>query len=138
MRNSEERFVNFTNFLVGGTGVALAVLRYGYENDNPFSILNHPWEPHALHAHIIVAPLLVFAIGLIWHRHIWPQWKSKKPQKRRSGFFMMATFIPLVLSAYAIQVSMTDSWRELWIAIHLVTAAIWLIAVILHLVTHKV
>ena len=31
-----------------------------------------PWQPAVQHLHVLAAPLLVFALGLIWKAHAWP------------------------------------------------------------------
>ena len=77
MSRSERLFLHVANGLVGGTGLVYAAMRYLMNPTDEWSVVNHPWQPHVQHLHVLVAPLLVFAAGLIWSRHVsalrfWP------------------------------------------------------------------
>ena len=40
-------------------------MRYFARSEDPFAIANHPWQPTLQHAHVLVAPLLVFSPRLM-------------------------------------------------------------------------
>ena len=125
------------NLLVGGTGMVYAWMRYILKPVEEFSIVNHPWQPFVQHAHVVVAPLLVFAIGCVWHHHAMLYLKSAVRPGRRSGTSMVFLALPMVLSGYLIQISVEESWRNAWIVVHVATSVLWLAGFAAHLFTHK-
>ncbi len=96
-------------FLYGSTaataasGIAYFAMKRFLEPSDPWAVINHPLEPWALKAHILSAPLMLFAVGLITTPHIWRSLKSSLPTGRRSGRIATYVFGPLVLSGYLLQ-----------------------------------
>ena len=70
----------------------------------PWAVINHPLQPWVLKAHILIAPLLVFSVGLITTRHIWQHFRSRVRKARKTGLIAALTLIPLVATGYLIQV----------------------------------
>lgn len=126
--------VHLSTLLVGGTGLIYAWMRYFATPSDPFAVVNHPWQPTLQHLHIWVAPLLVFAVGLIWREHVWKHWKNGVKVRRSSGVVLMLNLVPMVVSGYLIQTAVTPGWRQTWVAVHLVTSGIWILAHLLHLI----
>lgn len=124
--------VHLSMLLVGGTGLVYAWMRYLMEPVDEFSIVNHPWQPAVQHAHIWLAPLLVFAAGLIWREHIWKHWNQGRKGGRRSGLLLLFTLVPMVLSGYLIQTTITETWRNVWIVVHLVASGLWILGYAIH------
>ena len=56
MNRTEAWFVHLSTLLVGITGVIYAIMRYLMEPTDPFSVVNHPWQPTLQHLHVLVAP----------------------------------------------------------------------------------
>ena len=130
-----ERWLLHTSaILVGGTGLVYAWARYFAEPTDPFAI-SHPLQPTFQHLHILVAPVLVFGAGFIWRDHVWKHYQRGVPGRRRSGLSMMLTLVPMVVSGYLIQTTVTDAWRSAWVAVHLVTSGLWALAYLGHLVS---
>ncbi len=121
------------NLLVGGTGIVYAVMRYLLEPTDEWAVVNHPWQPHLQHLHVLVAPLLVFACGLIWHRHVAGNLRRGKPRGGRSGPGLLLALAPMVVSGYLIQTTVSESWRQAWIVVHLVSSGAWLLVFAGHL-----
>ena len=96
-------------FLYGSTiatavsGITYFVMKHFLEPSDPWAVINHPLEPWALKAHILSAPIMLFAVGLITSQHIWRSLKSSLPTGRHSGRIAAYVFGPLVLSGYLIQ-----------------------------------
>jgi len=44
------------NLLVGGSGLAYAWTVYLAEPEDPFALVNHPWQPPLRSAHVVAAP----------------------------------------------------------------------------------
>jgi hypothetical protein len=92
------------------TGVVYLWLKYLLTSDDPFAVVNHPWQPWVLKLHILVAPLLVFSIGLVAVRHVWRHLQSGAPQGRRSGLLTLAMLVPMVATGYLIQAVTAEGW----------------------------
>jgi len=138
MTRFEAWALHAANLLVGGTGIAWAVLRYGFESEDPYALANHPLEPLARHAHVLLAPLLVFACGLIWQAHVWPRVRGGFAQRRSSGLALASTCAPMIASGYLLQIAESDGWRAAWLWVHLASSALWITAYVLHLSTRRI
>jgi hypothetical protein len=132
----EAWFVHLANLLVGITGIAYAITRYLLTPDDPFAAA-HPWQSPAQHLHIVTAPLLVFAVGLIFRGHAWMGLQLDVVARRRSGISLLALSSPMIASGYLLQVAVEPGWRTAWVWIHGVTAALWLVATIVHQLVPK-
>jgi len=128
----ERRLQYVANLLVCGTGVLYAVMRYFMKPTDEFAVVNHPWQPWVQHAHVLVAPLLVFACGSIWRLHVAEHWK-RATRMRRSGPGLAIVFVPMAASGYLLQTSVSDGWRQAWIVVHVASSAVWLVAFATHM-----
>ena len=119
------------------TGTVFAVMKYAMKSDDEFAVVNHPWQPFMLAAHVVVAPLLVFGFGWIFANHIWPGFTSGIARKRKSGIWSMAAIVPMVLSGYLLQVSTADATRQAMAVAHWISSALFISAYVIHLVTKR-
>jgi hypothetical protein len=92
------------------TGVIYLWMKYLLVSDDPLAVVNHPWQPGVLKLHILVAPLLVFSIGLVTLRHVWRHLRSKTRDGRRSGLLTAVILAPMIASGYLIQTLTEESW----------------------------
>jgi hypothetical protein len=92
-----------TSILTALTGVVYPWMKYFVVNDDPFAVVNHPLQPAVLKAHILVAPLLTFAIGLVAVRHIWRHIQARVLRGRRSGLATAFMVAPMILTGYVVQ-----------------------------------
>jgi len=127
----EALFLNLSILLVGGTGLVYAWMIYLVHPSDPDALVNHPWQPHVQHLHILVAPRLVFAAGLIWRRHVWGGWKGNR-KRQRSGLSLALTLVPMVVSGYLFQTAVEAIWRHVWVVVHLAASGLWLLVVLVH------
>ncbi|HLU38916.1 MAG TPA: hypothetical protein VK081_05995 [Planctomycetota bacterium] len=118
-------FVHVAVLLVAGTGLAYGWMRYFVESDDEFAVVNHPWQPAMQHLHVLFAPLLVFACGMIWLDHVWKRVRSGFPVRRRSGLLLAALVFVMIASGYLLQVSTDDAWRTAWIWVHVASSLGW-------------
>lgn len=132
MNRAEARIVHSAMILVGGTGLVYAWMRYFMTPADEFAVVNHPWQPDVQHLHILFAPLFVFAVGLVWRRHIQSHWQAGVKTGRRSGIGMVLTLTPMVVSGYLIQVAVDPTWRTVWIVVHCVTSGLWVLGYAIH------
>ncbi len=131
MSRLEAWILHAANLLVGGSGILYAVVRYGLASQDPLSPV-HPAQPLVQHAHVWTAPLLVFALGLIWKSHAWAATRGDVDRRRRSGFHLMLTAGPMALSGYFLQTAVDPGWRRAWIAVHLTASLLWLLGYLAH------
>lgn len=124
-------FQHLANLLVGGTGLVYFVARYLLEPADEFA-LAHPLVPHAQHLHVLAAPLLVFATGLLWQRHVSGRWQNPALPRRLSGLGLVAAFVPMAASGYLLQISVEPGWRAAWTWIHVATSVLWIAGYVAH------
>ena len=120
--NALERFLLWSGALgTFATGAVYAWMKYVLTTDDPYAVVNHPLQPAMLKLHILCAPVLVFAIGLVFTQHIWKRWRSGRPSGRYSGLTTLLSVVPMVASGYLIQ-TVTGGGVLAWLIwIHLAT-----------------
>lgn len=114
------------------TGVVYLWFKYLMVNDDPFAVVNDPWQPIVLKAHILVAPLLVFSIGLVTLRHVWRHLQSHNREGRRSGLLTVVVLGPMVLSGYLIQALTEESWLKAMAIAHIALGVIYGFGLLAH------
>jgi hypothetical protein len=124
--------LHLSNLLVGGTGLVYAWMVFLVQPADPYAVVNHPLQPQVQHLHILIAPLLVFTAGLIWRRHAWSQWRRGVEDRRKSGLSLISLLVPMIVSGYLIQTATDDSWRRIWVWVHLATSGLWLLGYLAH------
>lgn len=130
--------MHIANAVVAVTGLVYAWMLYFVVPDPAtFSVVNHPWQPTVQHAHVLAAPFLVFAIGVFWWSHALRHYSKGMREGLRSGLSMMGLAMPMVVSGYALQVSIEEFWRTLWTALHVSTSLLWIGAFIVHWLVHR-
>ena len=121
-----------TSLLTALTGIVYIAMKYGMEPREPWAVINHPLQPLVLKLHIVVAPLLVFALGLITLKHVWKHWRSGIAWGRRSGIGTVLVTVPMVLTGYLIQVVTSERWLAGISWTHVVTGLGFALALVLH------
>ena len=127
----ERWIVHLANLAVGGTGVVYAVMVHLVEPADEWAVVNHPWQPHVQHLHVLVAPLLVFAVGLLWRGHVVARLRNGS-RRRPSGLSLLGLFVPMTASGYLLQVAVDPWWRSVWAWLHLATGVLWLASFAAH------
>lgn len=131
MTRLETLLLHLSNGLVAGTGIAYAVMSYLMRPTDEWAVVNHPWQPHVQHLHVLSAPLLVFAVGVVWSRHVIPRFRNGV-EGRVSGIGLLVGFVPMAASGYLLQTAVDPGWRVAWVAVHLASSALWLAALASH------
>jgi len=116
------------------SGFALLWMKYGLESTDPFAVINHPLQPWALKSHVLVAPALVFAIGLIARRHIWRHLVRRVEPGRGTGLATLISLVPMAASGYALQVIVSESWRTAAVVTHVASSVLFTVVVLAHFV----
>lgn len=132
MSRAEAWLVHLANLLVGGTGLVYAWFRYFAAPNDPFALV-HPLAGLWQHAHVLAAPTLVFALGLVARSHAWTGVRLGVLHRRRSGLLLLGGAAPMILSGYLLQTAVEAPWRRGWIVLHLTSSGLWLAATLIHL-----
>lgn len=123
--------LHVASLAVAGTGLVYAWMRYLVEPADEWAVVNHAWQPHLQHLHVLAAPLLVFAVGLIWSGHVAAKLRNGR-RNRVAGVGLTALFLPMAASGYLLQVAVDPVWRERWIWVHVAASLLWIGAFIAH------
>ena len=130
----EKIFLGLSTLLVAATGLLYAWMKYLQKPADPFSVVNHPWQPGMLSAHVLAAPLLLFAFGLIARDHILGRYRDPRARKGRpSGLAALSALVPMVTSGYLLQVMTSSGDRRAAALVHLGSGIVFLAAYGWHL-----
>lgn len=126
MTTLERWSLHLAALLTGATGLLYGWLRYYGQRRGEFGLEAHPLQGSLQHLHVLAAPLLVFALGMLVRGHLLPKWRGGKPAGRRSGIGLVLILGPMVLSGYAVQVAVDPTWRLALAWVHGVTSLLFL------------
>lgn len=131
---TEKALLLAASLLTGATGLVFAWMKHVMRGDDPYAVVNHPWQPHVLALHVLAAPLLLFAFGLIARDHIVGRWRDPRARRgRRTGMLAAGILLPMIASGYLIQVLTSRSWRS-WLGwLHLGAGVVYLLLLAGHL-----
>ena len=134
-----ERFMlSLSTAIVGLSGLVCAVMKYLMTPVDPYAVVNHPLQPWVLDTHVLAAPLMIFAIGLIAQDHILAQVRKRQNGKGRlSGLLALWCLLPMLSTGYLIQVTTNESLRYAFVVIHLSTGGLYLILFAAHLIISR-
>lgn len=132
MTTSQKWLLWLSSGLTGATGLVYWWMKNLMRPLDEFAVINHPLQPWMLKAHIIAAPVMVFAVGLIAAGHIWKQYKRPVSSGRISGLVSMGVLGPLIMTGYVIQVVTHVGWLEALAWAHLGAGALYLLSLFAH------
>ncbi len=130
----ERWLFNALHVVVGATGVAYFWMKYLLETDDPFAIVNHPWEPTTLAAHVIAAPVFIALFGMVFRSHTLRKILSLKAANRRSGWTSLISFSAMALTGYLIQVVTSPLLISVAIWTHVATSIVFILGYTSHCV----
>jgi hypothetical protein len=134
MNRSLAATLHVANALVGATGLALGWCVYVAVSEDPDALSTHPWQAPLQHAHILLAPVLVAALGAAWSAHAWPKWSSGARAARQSGVLLAALSLPMIATGYWMQIAQSLEARAGWSLAHGLTSLGWTAASLVHVV----
>ncbi len=132
MTRAEKWFIWLSAALTGGTGLGLLWTKYFVQPSDPWAVVNHPLQPWFLKAHILVAPLLVFALGMISVRHVWRHLANGQRRVRGSGVLIAVTAPAMIVTGYLIQTVTHTGWLTALAMAHIGFSTLFLIALPAH------
>ncbi len=133
MTRLEAWSLHLANFLVGASGLVYAAMLYLMAPIDEFALVHHPAQPLVRDVHLWTAPLLVFALGVVWKGHAWACQRYGAGSRRASGRSLLVAAAPMALSGYLLQTAVDPGWQQAWRVVHLAASALWLAASLAHL-----
>lgn len=131
----EKVLLNLAALLTAATGLVYAWMKYLVRPSDPYSVVNHPWQPGLLSGHVLVSPLLLFGFGLIAREHILGRYRDPRSRAgRRTGILTALALVPMVFSGYLLQVLTSEGSRRMAGVLHLAAGVFFLGAYAFHLV----
>lgn len=117
---------------MGLTGVVYWWMDRMMQPVSEWAVINHPLQPWVLKAHIVTAPLLVFAFGLIAVDHVWKHVRGNVRRGRRSGLSALWVFGPMVVTGYLVQAVTDAAWLAVLAWLHIGTGVVYLVGIVAH------
>ena len=124
---------NILSVAVFLTGVIYFWMEYLLEQDDPFSVINHPLQPLVLNVHILAAPLLLLVFGIIYKPHVLKKLNSRASENRRSGWIVLLACLPMAVSGYLLQILLDPLLLQVSLVIHLVSGTFFGVTCLIHL-----
>ncbi len=138
MSGLERAIVGATTWLMAITGAAYFFMKYLMTGSDPFAVIHHPWQPHALSLHVIAGPAAVFALGLIARDHILDRLLDTRQRRgRASGVVILALAVPMIGSGYLMQVLTDPAIRRVLVGAHVLSGALYIMVFALHLLASR-
>ena len=109
-------------------------MKYLMATDDPFAIVNHPWESAMLSLHVIAAPFFIAFFGMLFRSHSLRKLLSPNPDNRRTGWTSLISFSAMAMSGYLIQVATTPLLVSVAAWAHGLTSTVFLIGYTIHLI----
>ena len=134
MRPWEYRSFNVASVIVAVTGFVYLYMKFFMQTDDPFAIVNHPWQSSMLSMHVIAAPFLVLLFGVLFRSHTIEKIMSGVRTNRRTGWTSLLSFSSMALSGYFLQVVTSPTWIDALILIHIATSVVFVVGYMIHLV----
>lgn len=132
--NALERWsLHIAALLTAGTGLIHGWLRYFGQRTGEFGLEAHPLLGLLQHLHILSAPFLMLALGMVLKGHVEPLVRSGRLNRLGTGLFLLVGLAPMILGGYAVQVVVDPTWRKLWAWVHGISSLLFLGAYLLHL-----
>jgi hypothetical protein len=123
--------------LVGLSGIAYGVMKYFLPASDPDSRVGHPWQLPTLKVHVLTAPFLIFALGLVFSGHALARLKGGEDPGRASGTGLLGLAAPLILTGPLIQVLTGDAARRWTGWVHAALGAVYVLAYAAHLLKKR-
>lgn len=133
MTQLEKWSLHLAALLAGATGLLYGWLRYFGQVRGDFGTEPSRFQPLVQHLHVLAAPLLLFALGMVVRGHFFPKLRGGRPEGRRTGLLLALLLAPMVLGGYGVQVAADESWRLALAWIHGVSSLLFLLGYGAHL-----
>ncbi|MBI4484392.1 MAG: hypothetical protein HY655_00135 [Acidobacteria bacterium] len=133
MKRWERWSLNSLLLVVALTGFAYFWMKYLIEPQDPFAVVNHPWQSAMLNLHVVASPVLMLVFGIVFNSHVMKKLRAPRLPNRRTGWVSLATFALMVLSGYFLQIASSGLWLQAFVAAHVASGAVFTLAYGAHL-----
>jgi hypothetical protein len=134
MKRWERWTFNGFAFAVAVTGFVYLWMKYFVQTDDPFAVVNHPWETAMLNLHVVASPGFILIFGIILNSHVMKKLRATKLPNRRSGYVSLGTFAAMVVTGYLLQVAANEQWLQALVVVHVASGAVFSAVYAAHLV----
>jgi hypothetical protein len=134
MKRWERIAFNGLGLVVAASGFAYLWMNYAMTTDDPFALVNHPWEPAMLSAHVLTSPAFVLAFGVLLNAHIVKQLRAWRRENRLSGLTSLGTFATMASTGYLLQITTTEALLTALVIVHIASSVIFTLAYVGHLI----
>ena len=134
MKRWERWTFNSVTLVVAVTGFAYLWMKYALVQQDPFAIVNHPWETAMLNLHVIASPVFILVFGIIFNSHVMKKFRATGLPNRRSGYTSLGTFAVMVLSGYLLQINSDERWLQALVILHIGSGVVFSVVYAAHLV----
>jgi hypothetical protein len=134
MKRWERWTFNLCALAVAASGFAYFWMKYLVQADDPFAVVNHPWQSAMLHLHVLVSPPFLLVFGIILNSHVMKKLRATKIPNRKTGLASLATFGAMIVSGYLLQVTLSDAWLRALVVVHVTSGAVFTLTYGTHLV----
>ena len=116
------------------SGAAYFGMKYLMATDDPFAVVNHPWEPTMLALHVVAGPVAIALFSLAFRSHGLPKVWQATAVNRKSGLVAAAVLVVLVASGYLNQVATHPTVLQASIWTHVGAGGVFAVTYAIHLV----
>jgi hypothetical protein len=134
MRPWERWTFNLVALTVAASGFAYFWMKYLIQTDDPFAVVNHPWQGIMLHLHVLASPPFVLIFGVVLNSHILKKLRGARPSNRKTGLASLATFVLMIVSGYLLQVATSEVWLDRLVLLHVASSTVFTITYGTHLI----
>jgi hypothetical protein len=107
-------------------------MKYAVQTDDPFAVVNHPWQGAMMTLHLLASPPSVLLAGILLSSHILKKLRAHIAN-RRSGLLSLVTFAAMVGSGYLLQVVTSDRLIQALVALHVTSGGLFAGSYAIHL-----
>jgi len=134
----ERTIVGLATWWMSLTGAAFFFMKYLMSSADPYSVIHHPWQPHALSLHVIGGPIAVFALGLITRDHIVDRLLDPRQRHGRATGLVLLLLAPsMIASGYLLQVVTDPAVKRVLVGAHLVSGGLYALLFAGHLLVGR-
>lgn len=127
MRAIERWSLHLGALLTGLSGLVYGWMRYYGSVRGEFGLEPHPLQGLVQHLHVLAAPVLLFALGMMVRGHLFTKLKTGTREGRRTGMILGFLILPMVAAGYLVQVAASPAWRLVFAWVHGVASLLFLI-----------
>ena len=133
MKRWERWTFNGLSLVVAATGFAYFWMKYAVVSDDPFAVVNHPWQAAMLSVHVVASPAFILMFGVVLNSHVMKKLRAPRLPNRKTGLISLGTFAAMVFSGYLLQVVSSETWLQGLVVVHVAAGTVFAMSYAVHL-----